>query len=328
MEKKRVFSGIQPSGDLHIGNYLATIYKWVREQDEKENIFCVVDEHAITVPQEPTTLKRRIIEIAKIYLAAGIDPKKADIFVQSSRPEHAELCWILNCHAYYGEISRMTQFKDKSTNKGENVTVGLFDYPVLMAADILLYDTDEVPVGDDQKQHIEITRDIADRVNKRYGEILRIPEFTTNKEATRIMSLTDPTKKMSKSDEGDNSRINILDTSEQIRAKFAKATTDSGNEIKFDRENKPGISNLLNILSACTTRSVAELEKDYTGKTYGEFKKDVAEAVVTLLAPFQARYNEISDDYVFQILREGAEKVAPRAQATLKRVKDAVGLGI
>lgn len=328
MAKKKVFSGIQPSGDLHIGNYLATIHKWVREQDEKDNIFCVVDEHAITVPQDPVVLKRRIIEIAKIYLAAGIDPQKSSIFVQSSRPEHAELCWILNCHAYFGEISRMTQFKDKSRNKGENVTVGLFDYPVLMAADILLYDTDEVPVGDDQKQHIEITRDLAERFNKRYGEVFRIPEFTTNKEATRIMSLTDPTKKMSKSDEGDNSRINILDTSAQIQAKFAKATTDSGNEIKFDEKNKPGISNLLNIMAACTARSVQQLEKEYAGKSYGEFKKDVARAVVALLEPFQARYNEISDEYVLEVLREGAEKVAPEAEATLKRVKDAVGLGI
>jgi len=328
MAKKRVFSGIQPSGDLHIGNYLGTIYKWAKEQDEKENIFCVVDQHAITVPQDPEVLKRRTIEIAKIYLAAGIDPRKSAIFVQSSRPEHSELAWILNCHAYFGEISRMTQFKDKSTNKGENVTVGLFDYPVLMAADILLYDTDEVPVGDDQKQHVEICRDIAERMNKRYGEIFSIPEFTTNKEATRIMSLTDPTVKMSKSDESDNSRINILDTPEQIRAKFAKATTDSGSEIKFDREKKPGVSNLLNIMAACTDRKVPELENKYTGVSYGEFKKDVAEAVVALLQPFQDKYNEITDEYVLTVLRDGAEKVAPQAQKTLKRVKDAIGLGI
>lgn len=328
MAKKRVFSGIQPSGDLHIGNYLATIYKWAQGQDDKENIFCVVDLHAITVPQAPKELRRRTIEIAKIFLAAGIDPEKSDIFVQSSRPEHSELGWILNCHAYFGEISRMTQFKDKSTNRGENVTVGLFDYPVLMAADILLYDTDEVPVGDDQKQHVEICRDIAERMNKRYGKIFNIPEFTTNKEATRIMSLTDPTTKMSKSDESDNSRINILDTPEQIRAKFTKATTDSDNKIKFDKANKPGISNLLNIMAACTSTSVSELEKRYTGISYGEFKKDVAEAVVALLTPFQARYNEISDEYVLEVLRAGAEKVAPKARETLKRVKDAIGLGI
>lgn len=328
MAKKRVFSGIQPSGDLHLGNYLATIHKWVKEQDEKENIFCVVDQHAITVPQDPKVLRKRTIEIAKIYLAAGIDPKKSDIFVQSSRPEHSELAWILNCHAYFGEISRMTQFKDKSINKGENVTVGLFDYPVLMAADILLYDTDEVPVGDDQKQHVEITRDIAERMNNRYGKIFSIPEFTTSKEATRIMSLTDPTSKMSKSDENDNSRINILDEPEIIRKKISKATTDSENEIRFDRVNKPGISNLLNILSACTGTAVTELEKSYAGKTYGEFKGDVAEAVVQILAPFQEKYKSITDEFVLGVLRDGAEKVAPKAKEVLARVKDAIGLGI
>jgi tryptophanyl-tRNA synthetase len=328
MVKKRVFSGIQPSGDLHIGNYLATIHKWVREQDERENIFCVVDQHAITVPQDSKVLKRRTLEIAKIFLAAGVDPKKSSIFVQSNRSEHSELGWILNCHTYFGEISRMTQFKDKSTNKGENVTVGLFDYPVLMAADILLYDTDEVPVGDDQKQHVEICRDIAERMNNRYGRVFNIPEFTTNKDATRIMSLTDPTAKMSKSDDSDNSRINILDTPDQIRAKFAKATTDSGRDIKFDKGNKPGISNLLNIMAACTATSVPELEKKYEGVPYGEFKKDVAEAVVALLTPFQSRYNELSDEYVLKVLREGAETVAPLAKQTLQRVKDAIGLGI
>jgi len=328
MAKKRVFSGIQPSGDLHLGNFLGTIYKWVQDQDDKENIFCVVDQHAITVPQEPKVLKARTLEIAKIFLAAGIDPAKSSVFVQSCRPEHSELAWILNCHAYFGEVSRMTQFKDKSTNKGENVTVGLFDYPVLMAADILLYDTDEVPVGADQKQHVEICRDLAERMNHKYGQVFSIPTFTTNKETTRIMSLTDPTVKMSKSDESDSSRINILDTPERIRAKLAKATTDSENEVKFDKENKPGISNLLNIMAACTATEVTELEMKYKGVSYGEFKKDVAEAVMTLLTPFQARYNDITDEYVLQILREGAEKVAPLAQKTLQRVKDAIGLGI
>jgi tryptophanyl-tRNA synthetase len=328
MTKKKVFSGIQPSGDLHIGNYLGTIYKWAKEQDDKQNIFCVVDQHAITVPQDPKELKRRTLEIARIFLAAGIDPQKASIFVQSSRPEHSELGWILNCYAYFGEISRMTQFKDKSTNKGENVTVGLFDYPVLMAADILLYDTDEVPVGDDQKQHVEICRDIAERMNKRYGKIFSIPRFTTNKDATRIMSLTDPTVKMSKSDESDNSRINILDTPEQIRNKFAKATTDSGNEIKYDKEKKPGISNLLNIMAACSNKDVVELERNYVGVSYGEFKKDVAVAVISVLEPFQKRYNEITNEYVLQILHKGAEEVAPKAKETLERVKKAIGLGI
>jgi tryptophanyl-tRNA synthetase len=263
-----------------------------------------------------------------VYLAAGLDPNKCNIFVQSSRPEHTELGWILNCFTYMGELNRMTQYKDKAAKK-ENVSVGLFDYPALMAADILLYDTDEVPVGEDQKQHVEITRDIAERVNNRYGQdVFRIPVFTTNKEATRIMSLADPTVKMSKSDENENSRIEMLDKPEVIKAKFAKAVTDSGSEIKYDKEKKPGISNLLNILSASTGKSIKELEKAYAGQTYGDFKKAVAEAVIALLEPFQAKYNELSDDYVIEVLKMGAQEVAPKAQETLSRVKKAVGLGI
>jgi tryptophanyl-tRNA synthetase len=328
MAKKRVFSGIQPSGDLHIGNYLGTIHKWVKEQGEKDNIFCVMDLHAITVPQDPKILKDRTIEIAKIYLASGIDLEKSVVFVQSSRPEVSELCWILNCYTPFGEASRMTQFKDKSRNKGESVSVGLFDYPILMAADILLYDTDEVPVGEDQKQHVEICRDIAERINKRYGRTVRVPEFTTNVQATRIMSLTDPSSKMSKSDENPKSRIEILDTPEDIRKKLASAVTDSENIIKFDKENKPGISNLLNILSVCSETSIEDLEKKYAGSSYGEFKKDVAEAVITLLTPFQKKYAELSDDYVRQVLNDGAEKVLPVAKETLGRIKETIGLGL
>jgi tryptophanyl-tRNA synthetase len=328
MAKKRVFSGIQPSGDLHIGNYLGTIHKWVKEQGEKDNIFCVMDLHAITVPQDPKILKERTIEIAKIYLASGIDLEKSVVFVQSSRPEVSELCWILNCYTPFGEASRMTQFKDKSRNKGESVSVGLFDYPILMAADILLYDTDEVPVGEDQKQHVEICRDIAERINKRYGRTVRVPEFTTNVQATRIMSLTDPNSKMSKSDDNPKSRIEILDTPEDIRKKLASAVTDSENFIKFDKEKKPGISNLLNILSVCSETSIEDLEKKYTGSSYGEFKKDVAEAVITLLTPFQKKYAELSDDYVRQVLNDGAEKVLPVAKETLGRIKETIGLGL
>lgn len=326
--KKRVFSGIQPSGNMHLGNYLGAILTWVREQDKKENIFCIVDEHAITVPQDPKTLKKRTLEVAKVYLAAGIDPKLSSIFVQSTRPEHTELGWILNNFAYMGELSRMTQFKDKSSAKGETVSAGLFDYPVLMAADILLYDTDQVPVGEDQKQHVELTRDLAERMNKKFGKLFVVPEYYTVKEATRIMSLTDPTKKMSKSDENPKSRIEMLDTPEMIKKKFAGAVTDSGSEIKFDQDKKPGISNLLNILSVCTEVEIKELEKRYRDTSYGDFKKEVAEAVIALLTPFQERFNQISDAEVKKVLVEGAQKVAPTAKKTLDRVKEAVGLGI
>lgn len=352
--KKRVFSGVQPSGNLHIGNYLGAILTWVREQDKKENIFCIVDEHAITVPQNPKELQKRTLEIAKIYLAAGIDPKKSNIFVQSDRPEHAELGWIINCHAYMGELSRMTQYKvkrgetkyqtvnnhfknNKVLTKKEfekidkkifnDTSVGLFDYPALMAADILLYDTDEVPVGEDQKQHIEFTRDVAERMNNRYGKIFTVPSYYTVKEATRIMSLQDPTIKMSKSDENENSRIELLDSPEIIKKKFAKAVTDSKNKVKFDMKNQPGISNLLNIMAVCKNTSVSELEKKYKDISYGEFKNDVAESVIELLLPFQKRFYKLNDKEVDKILKDGAKNVANKAQSTLKRVKDAIGLG-
>jgi len=328
MAKKRVFSGIQPTGNLHLGNYLGAIMNWVKNQNEKENIFCIVDEHAITVPQNPKELQKNILETAKVYLAAGIDPKKSDIFVQSSRSEHAELAWILNNFAYFGEMSRMTQFKDKK-NRNIFVTMGLVDYPILMAADILLYNTNEVPVGDDQKQHVEITRDIAERVNKRYKDnVFVVPEPVIVKESARIMSLTNPEEKMSKSDVNDNSRINILDSAEVIRKKFARAVTDSGSEVKYDPKAKPGVSNLLNILSASTGRSVAELESKYKNKSYADFKSDVAEAVITVLEPLQRKFDNFEDKDVIQVLRDGAGKVAPTAQETLARVKKTVGLGI
>ncbi|MEI7690636.1 MAG: tryptophan--tRNA ligase [bacterium] len=328
MSRKKVFSGIQPTGNLHLGNYLGAILNWVRNQDEKENIFCIVDLHAITLPQEQADLQKRIIETAKIYLAAGIDPQKSSIFVQSSLPEHSELAWILNNFTYFGEMNRMTQFKDKANNK-DNVTVGLFDYPVLMAADILLYDTDEVPVGDDQKQHVEICRDIAERFNKRYKKnIFVIPKPVIEKESARIMSLLDPNSKMSKSDENDGSRINLTDTSDVIRKKFARAVTDSGSEIKFDVANKPGISNLLNILSSITQKPISELEKEYSNKNYGQFKTAVAETVIELLEPIQQKIKGLDDQAVITILKEGSNKVGPIAQKTLSKVKKTVGLGI
>jgi len=330
MAKKRVFSGIKPSGDLHVGNYLGAIVNWVREQDERDNIFCIVDLHAITVPQDPEKVRANTMEIAKVYLAAGLDPKKSDCFIQSERPEHSELAWILNCFTYFGEASRMTQFKDRYREKKQNVTVGLFDYPILMAADIMLYDSDEVPVGEDQKQHVEIARDIAERMNKRFGELFVVPEPMVKKEGARIMSLTDPNKKMSKSDGNPASYILLRDSAETIQKKFAKAVTDSENKVKFDKDKKPGISNLLNIMSVATDAPISELEKKYAGSNYGQFKSDVADSVVEMLAPIQKKLAEYdkNEDYVRKVLKEGSEAVAPRAEATLKRVKKAVGLGL
>ncbi len=326
--KKRVFSGIQPSGDLHIGNYLGAIVNWVRGQDAHDNIFCIVDLHAITVPQDPKKLKANTMELAKVLLASGIDPKKSTLFVQSERPEHSEMGWILNCFTHMGELSRMTQFKEKGGKK--ETTVGLFDYPVLMAGDILLYDTEEVPVGEDQKQHVEIARDIAQRLNKRVGKVVVVPEPVIKKEGARIMSLTDPTKKMSKSDQNENSYILLRDDAETIRKKFARAVTDSDNKIKFDKAKKPGISNLLNIMSVCTETPIIELEKKYADSNYGQFKTDVAECVIEMLKPIQAKLAEYdkNEDKVRKILADGAEAVAPRAKDTLQRVKKAVGLGL
>jgi tryptophanyl-tRNA synthetase len=354
MAKKRVFSGIQPTGNLHLGNYLGAILNWVRHQDEKENIFCIVDLHAITVPQDPKELQKNILETAKIYLAAGLDPKKSNIFVQSTRPEHAELTWILNNFTYFGEMNRMTQFKEKggkiitkeekiiyqngiesrsgmthTIDKTARLNVGLFDYPVLMAADILLYNTDEVPVGEDQKQHVEICRDIAERVNKRFKEkVFVVPEPVIQKESARIMSLTNPNEKMSKSDENPGSRIEILDSPDIIRKKFSRATTDSGIEIKFDPHKKPGISNLLNILSVIKQKPITKLEKEYKGKSYSEFKSNVAEVVIQALKPLQDKIKDLDNKYVIDVLKNGAVKVAPTAQETLKRVKMTIGLGL
>ena len=328
MTNKKVFSGIQPTGNLHLGNYLGAILNWVRNQENNDNIFCIVDLHAITVPKDPKDLQKRIIDTAKVYLAAGIDPTKSSIFVQSSRPEHSELAWILNNFAYFGEMNRMTQFKDKS-EESSNVSIGLFDYPVLMAADILLYNTDEVPVGDDQKQHVEICRDIAERVNKRYGKkIFVIPRPVIQKESARIMSLTNPTSKMSKSDINDGGRINITDPPAVIRKKFARAITDSSSEVKFDITNKPGISNLLNILSAITKKPISILEREYAGENYGKFKSDIAESVIELFLPIQEKFDKLEDEEVIKTLIAGADKVAPTAIETLSRVRKTIGLGL
>lgn len=326
--KQRVFSGIQPSGNLHIGNYIGALKQWVDLQDEYENIFCIVDLHAITVPQDPKVLKQKIRELAGIYFASGIDPEKSTVFVQSDISAHAELGWILNCFTPMGWMGRMTQFKEKSEKLKEGVSVGLFDYPVLMAADILLYQTDKVPVGEDQKQHVEITRDIAQKFNNVYGEVLKLPDPMIPKMGARIMGLDDPTKKMSKSEAARGHAISLLDTPDEIRAKIMSATTDSQKEIVFDKD-RAAIYNLLIIYQAFSGLSNQEIEQKFSGVGYGEFKKDLAEVVVEGLRPLQEKYKELTSDpaELDRMLKDGADKVRPIAEQTLKEVKEKVGLG-
>jgi tryptophanyl-tRNA synthetase len=325
MTKKRIFSGIQPSGNLHIGNYLGAIANWVKMQDEYESIFCVVDMHAITVPQDPEVLRKKTIEVAKIYLASGIDPKKSSLFIQSHIPEHAELCWILNTITGMSELEKMTQFKDKTQKEGrESSKMGLFDYPVLMAADIILYDTQVVPVGEDQLQHIELARDLAKRFNQRFGETFIIPEFFIKKEGMRIMGLDDPNKKMSKSASSEYNYIAFNDSEEIIRKKIRKAITDSGSEIVYNDE-KPALKNLINIYSLLADKKTSEIETMYAGKGYGDFKNDLAEIVVNFMKPMQERISGLSDEKVLEILREGAEKVRPLAKKKLEEVKRKIG---
>lgn len=325
---KRVFSGVQPTGNIHLGNYLGALKQFVELQEDHECIYCIVDMHAITVPQDPEVLKEHILDVAALYLAVGVDPEKSIVFVQSDVPGHAELSWILTCNSYTGELSRMTQFKDKSKNK-ESAPAGLFTYPILMAADILLYDTDVVPVGNDQKQHIELCRDLAVRVNGKYPDTFVIPDGRFLKEGARIMALDDPSKKMSKSAENIHSRISLLDDPAKIKKSIMKATTDSEGVIRFDTENKPGISNLLNIYSVLSGISIADLEKKYEGKGYGDFKKDLVEVTVDALAPIRERYEEIrGSEELIRVLKDGAEKADAIAQRTMKRVKENFGLGL
>ena len=325
---KRVFSGVQPTGNIHLGNYLGALKQFVELQEDNECIYCIVDEHAITVPQDPKELKKHILDVAGLYLAVGLDPKKSIIFVQSQVSGHAELGWILTCCANTGELFRMTQFKAKSQGK-ESVGAGLLTYPTLMAADILLYDTDVVPVGNDQKQHIELTRDLAIRVNHHYGKTFVVPDGRFMKEGARIMALDDPTSKMSKSAENIHSRISLLDEPSKIKKSIMKATTDSDGIVKFDAENKPGISNLLNIYSALSEKTVAELETMYEGKGYGDFKKDLVEVTIDALAPIKQRYQEIRESKeLIEILNDGAQKADAIAQETMKRVRKNFGLGI
>jgi tryptophanyl-tRNA synthetase len=327
---KRIFSGVQPSGSPTLGNYIGAFQHFVRLQDEAdETIYCVVDLHAITVPQDPEQLHKRIREVAMIYLACGIDPQQSLLFVQSSVSAHAELGWILNCFASTGELSRMTQYKDKS-RKGEiDVSAGLFDYPVLMAADILLYDTTHVPVGEDQKQHVELARDLAQRVNRRFGkEIFVVPQPELPKQGKRIMSLDNPAKKMEKSSTSENSYILLLDDPEVIRGKIKRAVTDSGSQIKSGSD-KPALTNLLTIFSECTSRSVEQIESEFSGKGYGEFKAGLAEAVIQKLTPIQQKYRELEKNSgeLEAILTQGAERARAIAEKKLSEVNAIVGLG-
>ncbi len=327
IKMEKIFSGIQPSGTLTLGNYLGAIKQFVELQDDYECYFCIVDEHAITVPQERLKLRNNIRSLAALYLASGIDPKKATLFIQSEVPAHTQLGWILQSISYVGELERMTQYKDKSNGK-EAVSSALLTYPSLMAADILLYQTNIVPVGDDQKQHLELTRDLAQRFNNRYNDIFTIPEIRIPKVGARIMSLQDPTKKMSKSDENEKGFISMLDNPKRIEKKIKSAVTDSEGIVKYDKENKPGVSNLLTIYSSCSGESIETLEAKYEGKGYGEFKQDVANAVITLLQPIQEEYEKlITSEELDNILDEGAGKASIPANKTLMKAKKAMGLG-
>ncbi len=321
---KRIFSGAQPTGNMHIGNYLGALKNWVQLQHEYESFFCIVNLHAITVAQDPKLLAEKTRDVARIYLACGIDPQVSTVFIQSDVPEHAELTWILNCVVRVSELERMTQYKDKA-RKQQEVNAGLLDYPVLMAADILLYQTDLVPVGHDQKQHLELTRDLAIRFNRDYGETFRIPDPYIPKVGAKVMSLSDPLKKMSKSDDDANSRIMLMDDADTVRRKFKRAVTDSGTEIRFD-ESRPAINNLLEIYHLITGKTPAEVEDHFAGKGYAQLKGDLAEATIEFLSPIQKRIKEISDEELDEILGRGREKASGIARATLQHVFDRVGI--
>jgi len=326
--KPRVLSGIQPTGNLHIGNLIGAIRHWVAGQDETDSFFCIVDLHAITVPQEPAALRAKTREVAGLLLAAGLDPKRCTIFVQSHVTAHAELAWILNCFTPYGWLGRMTQFKEKSGRQREQASAGLFDYPVLMAADILLYQTHQVPVGEDQRQHLELTRDLAERFNHLFGETFRVPEARIAEVGARIMGLDDPTKKMSKSEESPHHAINLLDPPDVIRRKVMRATTDSGRSIRFDQQ-RPGIYNLCTIYQVFTGKEAEAIEEEWADRGYGDFKAAVAEAVNDGLRPLQERYAVYADDpaQLEAILAEGAQRASAEAAPTLALVKQRVGLG-
>ncbi len=327
--KKRVFSGVQPTGNIHIGNYLGAIRNWVNAQIQFDNIFCIVDLHAITLPIDPKELQTNTRKLAALYLACGLDTRYCKLFVQSHVHQHAELSWILNCFTPMGWLNRMTQFKSKAGNDLDSVSTGLYCYPVLMACDILLYQTHYVPVGDDQRQHLELTRDIALRFNSLYKqEVFTIPQAQIRETGARVMSLDDPTKKMSKSEANPNSRINLLDDPKTIKQKIGRATTDSLRLVAFDPE-RPGITNLLTIYQTLTGQSQQEIEQEFAGKGYGDFKAALTERLVETLTPIQQRYNELISDLptLDSILKQGADEVRPIAEATVQQVKQVIGLG-
>lgn len=322
---KRIFSGAQPTGNVHLGNYLGALRNWVALQHEYESFFCIVNMHAITVAHDPAMLAAKTRDLARIYLAVGIDPQVSTVFVQSDVHEHAELTWVLNCVARMSELERMTQYKDKARKQKENVSVGVFDYPVLMASDILLYQTDLVPVGDDQRQHLELTRDVAIRFNRDFGETFRVPDAYIPKVGARIMSLSDPTRKMSKSDDDPNGCVLLTDDADAVQKKFKRAVTDSGTEIRFD-ESRPAINNLLEIYHLTTGKSTDETEAHFAGKGYAQLKGDLAEATIEFLRPIQQRVREISDEQLDAILDQGREKAQQVAATTLDQVFRLTGL--
>ena len=325
-EKKTLFSGMQATGNLTLGNYFGALKNWVTLSDEYNCFYCVVDEHSITVRQDPAELRRRARALLTLYIAAGLDPEKNCIYYQSHVSAHAELAWILNCYTYMGELQRMTQFKDKSSKHADNINAGLFTYPVLMAADILLFQADVVPVGIDQMQHLELTRDVAQRFNGIYGDVFTIPEAYLGKVGAKIMSLQDPAKKMSKSDENPNASIYLMDDPDTIIRKFKRAVTDSDSEVRYAPE-KPGVSNLIDIYRAATGKSIEEVEREFDGKGYGDFKLAVGESVVSVLKPLQDRFAELSKDktYIDNIIKTNAERANYVATKTLRKVQKKVG---
>ena len=328
--KKRMLSGIKPTGQLHLGSYIGALKHFVEYQDDYDVYAFIANLHCITVPQDPKTLQKNLQDCVALYLACGLDPKKATIFLQTDVKAHAQMGYILCCHTYMGELNRMTQFKDKQAKGEKNLSGGLYTYPALMAADILLYDPDYVPVGDDQKQHVELTRDIAERINNRYGEMFKVPEPLIAKVGARIMSLNDPTKKMSKSDNNDKGCVYLLDDPKKARKKIMSAVTDSEAHVHYDPVNQPGISNLMQILSSLSNdRPFEDIEKEFEDKGYGDFKRTVADAVVDTLEKIQARYHEILDSNILEeVLSEGAAKANVIADAKLEKVQKAIGMEI